>query len=126
MFTYIPKPDSNDATLVSSTGRREDVRMSTSGSAARSSHGTHSVRTANEVTQAKSVAGPSHPQSLLFEMARSIAVSATDSRPAPTKSNLPGLRTDDSGTTSGTRRSISADDTADTQKRACQPAWAWM
>ena len=75
----IAKPASSDAMLVSSTGRRVEVRRSTSGSPVRSSQGAHIAKTRTATTNDSTVHCEVQPQTPPLEMPSSRAVSAMDS-----------------------------------------------
>ena len=79
----IAKPTSSDAMLVSSTGLRVEVRMSTSGWLTRSSNGTQTTSTTRATRNRPSVRSLVQPQVPPLEMASSRLVRAIDSSTAP-------------------------------------------
>ena len=105
----IAKPASSEAMLVSSTGRRAEVRRSTSGCPVRSSHGAHMAKTRTETRKDNSVHCEVQPQTPPLEMPSSSAVNAMDIKIAPSQSKRAGVRTPDSGTTVRTSTSITTD-----------------
>ena len=120
----IANPNTIDARLVKSTWRRMDTRRSTSGLGVRSSHQAQNPNIRIAAPNKESVSVLVQPQSPPLEMASSRAMRAAESEIAPPKSNVPPVRTVDSGTRTTTRTAARAPSTADAQNRTCQSAYS--
>ena len=114
-----------EARLVSSTSRRAVVRRSTSGAELFSSMTPHSRRIVIARANSPRVVDEPQPQSLPLVTGSSSATSPADRPIAPSQSNVPSARTEDSGMYRTVSRIDSVPSPAAAKNRTCQSAfWA--